>query len=650
MDLSRLSTEDLKALQRGDMSAVSTEGLRMLAGGSPPPQVTSSPLPAAQPPQERSRLAETAAGVASGFADVGNTLINGLTYPLRKMSPTVEQWNQERQDSLKSFNNERDDSNFFKVGRVGGNVAATWPVAGVIAAPVQAAGRVLPALAKFTTPLAEALATGGMRAGPALPGAAAAAGRLAARTAGGAAVGGASAALVNPEDAGTGAAIGAVLPGALALAGRAGQAAGGLVQPFFKAGQERIAGKTLNEFASDPAAALANLRNAAPVVPGSAPTTVQAAGDVGLAGLNRTMASANPAFGADLTARLSTQNAARTNLLESVAGNAGKLDAAKAARDAATAQMRESALQAAGQLDSQPILRGLDSMLKNPNNAGRISQQALAQVRQQIGGLVDEAGRIDSRALYAIRKDINDVLGGKLQGEAGNMRYASGQLTAVKDMIDNAIEQAATRSNALPGSAAGSAPARGGWKAYLDEYTRQSVPINQMETLADVMRRVQTGTTDTSGNLVLSAAKLNNILKNEGAELRKTLAPDQLDMLRKLAADLNASQTAANAGRAVGSNTVQNLAGAQMLTSTLGQTVGGSAPVQSAVGRVLQLPYGMANTQIQDRLGAALLDPQEAARLMELASRPGAVQRLFQYAPAVPQVAYRAAPVLAADR
>jgi hypothetical protein len=307
--------------------------------------------------------------------------------------------------------------------------------------------------------------------------------------------------------------------------------------------------------------------------------------------------------------------------------------------------------------------------MSKPDNAGKLSQQALNSIKNQIagvpnmhgkrvGGLMDESGLVDARALYAIRKDINDILGGKLQGEAGNLRYASGQLTQVKGLIDDAIDQASRRVSMSEGRAlvpaganidragrAASAGPRATWQGYLDEYTQRSIPINQMEKLDEVMNRISTGTVDKSGNAVLSAAKLNNLLRNEAKDLQKALAPEQLDLLRRLAADLNASQLAANSGKAVGSNTVQNLAGTNVLAKALGDKLGGSATAQSVLGRLLQLPYGSSNRMIQDKLGNALLDPKEAARLMAT-PEGNALRRALSGEAA--QIGYRAAPALSA--
>lgn len=539
------------------------------------------------------------------------------------------------------------------VARVAGNIVGTLPVGGVLGAGAKAAG---------ATRLGNALASGGFRTG-APTGASwlAKAGDMGIRIAGGAGTGYASAGLIDPESASMGAGIGALLPPVAKLAGAGGNALASVVRPFTSGGQERIAGNALRQFASDPASAMANLRRAAPVVDGSMPTTVMAAGDEGLAGLNRTLQSVDPRYAAELSSRAASQNAARTTAIENIAGNTGKLALSKEARDAATGPMREAVLDAAGKLPARPVLDSIDNLLAKPDNAGKMAQQALNEVRKRIAEFSPD-GQIDARALYAIRKDINDTLGGKLQGEAGNLKLASGQLVTVKGLIDDAIDkasravQASSERALMPAGAnierAGVAGAyasqtpRPSWKQYLQEYTKQSIPINQMEKLDEVLNAARTGTVDQSGNAVLSAAKLNNILRNQAQDLKKVLSPEQLDILRKVSADLNASQLANNAGKAVGSNTVQNLAGTNVLSALLGNKAAGSTSAQSLLNRMLQLPYGSSNKMIQEKLGAAMLDPAEAARLM---ADPQANKLLQMLGGGGAQIGYRTAPAISAQ-
>lgn len=552
------------------------------------------------------------------------------------------------QQGKQDFADTYGDSTGAGMGRVAGNVVATLPVGGVLGSGARAVG---------LNRLAAALASGGATTGAQVaPGVLPAAGNMLLRMAGGAATGAAGAGLIDPNATTTGAVVGAVLPPALAGVKAVANTAGSLVRPFTGSGQNRIVGDTLREFATDPAAARSAMQTTTAVVPGSAPTAATASGDAGIAALTRSMQNASPEFAAEMAARQTAQNQARTASLESIAGNTGKIDLAKAAREASTGPMREKVLDAAGDVPTQSILESIDGLIANPNNAGQLSQQALNQFRNRIAQFSQD-GAINARALYAIRKDINDVLGGKLQGEAGNIRYASGQLSQVKSLIDDAIEQAsrATTSSAstalsVPGSAVGQAgPATSAssaaptWRGYLQSYTQQSIPIRQMEQLEKVLTKVKSDAAASDGELFLSATKMNSLLKNKDAPLLQGLSESQMQILRNIQADLNAGQIAGNVGRAVGSNTVQNLAQNQLLQSALGRTLGGSTSASTTLGRLLQIPYGTANKQIQERLSSALMNPQEAAALLADPKNSALLQALTQTG-----LPYKAVPAISA--
>ena len=114
------------------------------------------------------------------------------------------------------------DSFGYGAGKLAGEIAGTAGMGGVIAKPLQAlaASKYAPGIEPLLEGGIKALQTGGFRVGP-LAGTGAG---TAARVLGGAAVGGASAGLVNPEDTTTGAIIGGALPGVAQLAGKAGGA------------------------------------------------------------------------------------------------------------------------------------------------------------------------------------------------------------------------------------------------------------------------------------------------------------------------------------------------------------------------------------------------------------------------------------------
>lgn len=536
-----------------------------------------------------------------------------------------------------------------KVGQVGADVIATAPVGGLLA---KGARMVAPSAAatQHGANLLRAVETSGAQGG-----------NLLTRSTGAAITGGASAAVVDPESAWAGTVIGGLTPGFFRLAGMTGDAMGALLRPLFARGQQRIVADILRQHVNDPRAAVAALRQANELVPGSAPITAAAVGDPRLSGLTRTMQNANPDFAAELAQRQTAQNTARTNMLQDVAGTPGSLSVAREARDQATSGMRESVLSRAQDISAPHLLRRLDQMLRDPNNAGQTAQAALRRMREQVAG-ASPNGTINARALYEIRKDAGLAMNGRLQGEAGNLRYARGQLDRVQSLFDEAIETASqqpvsnttrigvggsklttdAQASAMREADQGVQP-QTSWRAYLSRYSEMSQPINQMDSLQDIMRRVQTGTTDAQGNPLISAAKLNNILKNEGQDLTRSLSREQMQALRNLAADLNASQLALNSGRAVGSNTVQNLAGDQLLNTLLGR-LGSSTPARTTLGNALRIPYARANQEIQSQLGNALLNPPEAAMLIERTTNPANMLSIIP-GPAA-SLAYRTPPLL----
>jgi hypothetical protein len=144
-------------------------------------------------------------------------------------------------------------------GEFTGEVIGTLPVGGVIAkgvSKIPGAGTV-----------AEAIRTGGFRTGA--PVATTAGGRaadIATRAAGGAVLGGTTAALINPEEAVTGAAIGAAAPFALPLVGKYVAIGGGKIVDAFTGKLAPVkAGKVAREMAGDTINQIRAANNLAPV-------------------------------------------------------------------------------------------------------------------------------------------------------------------------------------------------------------------------------------------------------------------------------------------------------------------------------------------------------------------------------------------------
>lgn len=143
-------------------------------------------------------LGNLAAGAVRGAGSIGATLLSPIDMASDLMAGrglTLQSNRERRQamdEGLRSMGADP-DSLAFKAGKIGTEVAGTLPVGSILGTGARTVGA--------SPVLVQALRSGGMSGG-----------NLAARTAGGAATGAASAALVNPEDAGMGAAVGGALP------------------------------------------------------------------------------------------------------------------------------------------------------------------------------------------------------------------------------------------------------------------------------------------------------------------------------------------------------------------------------------------------------------------------------------------------------
>lgn len=189
-----------------------------------PTQAQQPAQPAQPAPEPKSMIGAFGAGLGQGVGNVALGAQNLVGMGLEKVGlDTAGQWlqNDATQGKAKL---EREANHYAEqypittgTAKFGGEVLATLPAGGLLAKGVGAVAKGFGVGTK-AAPMVEALRTGGFNAGG-LTGPAG----VATRSVGRAVTGGLSAALVNPEDAGLGAAIGWVLPGAVQVAGKAGQ-------------------------------------------------------------------------------------------------------------------------------------------------------------------------------------------------------------------------------------------------------------------------------------------------------------------------------------------------------------------------------------------------------------------------------------------
>lgn len=171
---------------------------------------------------EQSTSANLIAGGLKGASDIGTTLLRPIDAALNGLGIT-DMTNADRKASLKEFFDSVAEPNSmaFKGGELGSQIAGTAGVGGVLAKGAQAAG--------MAPKVINALQSGGFSLGsPAAATKLGAIGDAALRVGSGAAVGGASAGLVDPESAGMGAVIGGAAPPAIKGAMMVGRGASNL--------------------------------------------------------------------------------------------------------------------------------------------------------------------------------------------------------------------------------------------------------------------------------------------------------------------------------------------------------------------------------------------------------------------------------------
>lgn len=369
------------------------------------------------------------------------------------------------------------------------------------------------------------------------------------------------------------------------------------IKPFTKSGQEQIAGKVLNKFASDRTKAAQALESADEIIPGSQPTTAQASRDYGMLTAERGLASSSPQAGARFAERFAGQNKARETLLSGIAKDKAAVEAARASRDDLAMPMLAEAKKTAKPVNIGPVVQRIDDILAGESGERDVVVQALTSVKKKLFA-ADGSPKTDLTRLYGIRKHIGDLLDGRLSGEAGNARMASREMIAVRDALDDQLGEAAPQ-----------------FRDYLKTYKEASQPINQMETLQDIATRTANAGTTASGENIMSQAKWFNVVTKNRDELAKTLKPEQMKALEKIGQDLDMGALSTSGGKAAGSNTFQNLSTSNLIGSMIG---GGmpDTPIFQTLTRPMAWIYKVPDEQVRELLVEAMLDPKLAAKLM----------------------------------
>lgn len=391
-----------------------------------------------------------------------------------------------------------------------------------------------------------------------------------------------------------------------------------------KSSQEKAAARVIDSFAADKAALRSGAANPQVIVPGSLPTLAEASGDVGLAGLQRTLAN-TPEFGNALAARGQANNLARVRAIEGGFGGAddAAADAIRAGRDKAATRILRP-------IEKLPMA----TLNKVVAGVGRLAEkhQAAPAVRIAMDAVKAELPNIRTVGdAHAVRQYIGQLIGGQVEGKAG-AKLAKRELMTVQGLLDREM-----RAN-FPE-----------WGKFLATYKAASREADQVATGAELLatgRAVRTATNDpaltpaafgrAAGNMDRTVARATGFPRATAA---RTLTPQQGAIVDEVRRDLERFSRAATDGKAVGSNTMQNAIGGNRLQDQVGPV--GAAIVEPISGIALlglnqmRKAYGQ---QVAGIVEEAMLDPARAAEILARlpASQRSAIVRKFaQYRPSL---------------
>ena len=415
-----------------------------------------------------------------------------------------------------------------------------------------------------------------------------------------------------------------------AAGGLGGQAAGralasafkgtkAIAEPFYKKGQEAITGRLMKSFSNNPDEAVKNLATAGPLVKGSQPTVAEVSKDAGLAQLQRSAQTTNPKFAGELTDRALDQNSARIAAMHEITKYGGNLDEALTRRAEAGAKLYEKAF-------GQQIVvdKSIKTLTERPSfqEALKRAQRIAEEEGNPIKNMFDQEAKFAStRALHYVKMGFDDLINDAPQAGIGKT-----ELNAIK----------ATRGKLLDWMSENNPS----YKTARVRFEKMSRPINREEVSREIVSRAtRNQMPNVRGETTLFPDAFARTLKDEGGavvkattgragkELPDVMTPEQMDILRNIRGDLSRNVTARDAGRSVGSNTAQNLAGQNLIRQFLGplgvpeSITGSTAASQVARGPGLFMKAGESG--IQDTLSEALLDPKYGAELLRRALSGG---------------------------
>ncbi len=408
---------------------------------------------------------------------------------------------------------------------------------------------------------------------------------------------------------------GSIAPAAI-VAGRGIQAAGAglgaIRDTFTRAGQDRIARDVLRASVTNADDAVRNLQGARPLVPGSQPTAAQVARDPGLAQLERTMLN-NPEMAAPLQQRFMAQQAARNQAIRNVAGTDDYFNAIKEGRAVFAAEDYAKALkQGIDPEMAKALAPQLQSLMARPSikEAQSVARRLAAESDQAI----DNFGSIEG--MDWLKKALDNQISRASQPGSAIGKQELRALMQTKDDLLSVMDDLAP-----------------GYREASENFAKMSRQVNSMEVARDLLKRYEPVSAQYGNNTREMANAYQRALSDATSSVKRQTGMDlpldrvmntaDIETLENVARDLARKQFTQEAGKAVGSNTAQNMVSQNMLRRFLGPTGLPEGMVDNTFINTLLRPVEfagrLATPNIQNRLTELMLDPEATAAAIQAA-------------------------------
>jgi hypothetical protein len=394
-----------------------------------------------------------------------------------------------------------------------------------------------------------------------------------------------------------------------------------LVAPFTQGGVDRIAGRAIQRFTTEPSV----LRNVQPTqyVPGSLPTLADVTADPGLATLQQSLRN-NPEIKGAYVQRELGNNAARVEALRAIAGDAGKRDFYAASRNAAAKDLYDKAFAEAP--DLTPWVKGRITHLRSRP----VFNEALAAAEKRAA---NEGVKLDPtnivQVLHYAKMELDDLAS---TAKAGGRTGLSGILDTKKQLVSLMESK-------------DFAPA---YREARATYAEMSKPINQMDVGQELLDKLRPALAESGANLRENKSAFAQAMRNAdataakatdfpGATMESVMTPEQMAAIQGVLKDIGRAANTQDMGKAIGSPTTQNFLAQDVLRQSLGPLGIPKSFLESQLANNSMRPmswiYKNPENNALRTMANATLNPDEWQRLLAILDKnPSLLQKFMSRA------------------